>query len=72
MKKNIYIFVLLQAGNDLFTDFTSLLLSIFRCLYPTGGRWHLNWGEQAHGNDWIGLSGMESTTSNTWIAWFPW
>ena len=30
----------------------------------TGGGRHLNWGGQGCGNDWSGISGMVSNTSN--------
>jgi hypothetical protein len=35
--------------------------------YITGSCWHLNWGEQAGGNNWSGISGMVLNTSNTWF-----
>ena len=36
-----------------------------------GGWWHLNWGGWARGNDWSGISGMVSNTSNTWKPCVP-
>ena len=33
-----------------------------------GGRWHLNWGGRARGNDWSGISGMVSNTSSTLVS----
>ena len=36
------------------------LITLSLCI--TGGWWHLNWGEQACGNGWSGISGIVSNT----------
>ena len=35
-----------------------------KCVWHTGGWWHLYWGGRADGNGWNGIGGMVSNTSN--------
>ena len=44
-----------------------LAVTLTCCTLTTGGWWHLHWGERTRGNDWSGISGKISNTSNTWF-----